>query len=370
MVNESYEDFVAKLNAEYGPAGSGGSSGGGGGGGNKNKGKGGAPPVDNEAAKVRVQAKPEKQASDEFKELWKRIRYKTHYHVDLDRQALISALASADWDALNAIRASSNEVGEATLATGTTGAFAVEDEVALKGSRNAAASLPDLIALIERALHDREPRLTLTRRTVAAALRAVPKESHRTAVFAPEQWASVLASQIRGAAADIMVNHIRYELRPKAEWWDADVILRSGYDAFPSSDPNRGVLDTSSSKSPNYYTHVDYDSGAEKAFAQALEASGAQVRLYVRLPRSFDVPTPVGTFSPDYAVVAVREDSTEVVYLVQEVKSTLLEGERRRAENQKIRFARQHFAMAPEPVHFAVTTGEQGLRLDEQEDVD
>jgi restriction endonuclease len=67
-------------------------------------------------------------------------------------------------------------------------------------------------------------------------------------------------------------------------------------------------------------------------------------------------------------VVAVRHDSTEVVYLVQEVKSTLLEGERRRVENQKVRFARRHFAAAPEPVHFAVTTGEQGLRLSAQED--
>lgn len=369
VVNESYEDFVAKLNAEYGHDAAAGESGGGGGSGSGNNGKNGPPPIDDDAAKVRVTVKPGKRDTAEFKELWSRIRYRTNYHVSLDGDALVSALSSADWDVLDAIRASSNLVREATLGTDKKGAFSLGDEVALRGVQSSSAALPDLVGLIERALHDREPRLTLTRRTIAAALRAVPKASQRSSVFAPERWAAVFASQVKAAAADIMVKHIRYELRPESDWWDAEVILKNSYDAFQSKDdPNRGYLETSSPKSPNYYSHVDYDSSSEKAFAQALETSGAQVRLYVRLPRSFDVPTPVGTFSPDYAVVAVREDSTEEVYLVQEVKSTLLEGERRRSENQKIRFARKHFATAPKSVHFAVTTGEQGLRLDEQED--
>ncbi len=367
IVNESYEDFVAGLNAQYvSPAGDGQP-----GGGNRNRSRGTPPPVDNDADKVRVEAKPGKRDSDEFKQLWSRIRYKTRYHVELDREALLAGLASADWDALDAIGASRNVVAEAELTPTDGSGFAAGKGRALRGVASSRAALPDLVGLIESALHDREPGLTLTRGTIAAALRAVPAQSHRTSVLAPEQWAAVLAAQVRSTAADIMVNHIRYALRPEAEWWEADLILRPAYDAYSSpTDEHRGVIPTPSDNSPNYYTHADYDSPSEKAFAEFLEAAGDKVRLYVRLPRTFDVPTPVGTFSPDYAAVAVRADSSEVVYLVQEIKSALLEGERRQVENQKIRFARRHFSAAPERVEFAVTTGARGLRFEDGDDTD
>lgn len=366
IVNESFEEFVSKLNAQYVAA-----PGGGGGGGKskgKNKDKGDPLPIDNDATKVRVEAKASKRASDEFMQLWGRIRYKTHYRVALDEKALVAGLAAVDWDALDAIGITRNVVSEAELEAIDSGAFVAGQGRALQGSASAVAVLPDLVALIEGALHDREPRLTLTRRTIAAALRAVPKQNHRTAVRAPEQWAAVVAAQIRDTTADIMVNRIRYELRPESEWWKADVILQGSYSAYDGPEGHRGVLETSSATSPNYYTYADYDSATERKFAEALESAGDRVRLYIRLPRTFDVPTPVGTFSPDYAIVATRNDSSEIVYLVQEVKSTLLEGERRKIENQRVRFARKHFAAAPQTVEFAVTRGEDGLRFQVDEE--
>lgn len=361
IVNESFETFVEKLNAEYGdaPAREGSIASGSG------RHRPDTPPIENDALRVRIVAKEDRRNSPEFAELWNRIRYRSKYRVSLRRADLLEALEFEDWDALEAIEVTRNIVSESELLPTGAGTYATAEQTGLRSVSPRRGQLPDLLALIESHLYDHDPRLTLTRRTIAAALQALPARARATAARSPEQWAAIFATQIRDAASKLMVSHIKYELLPSSEWWDADVVLRRSYEAFAGSDAGRGVVDTSSPSSPSYYSHVDYESAPERQFIEQLESQGSRIKLYVRLPRSFDVPTPVGTFSPDYAIVATRPDDTELVYLVQEIKSSLLEGERRQLENWKIRYARQHFKVAPKPVQFAVTIPERGLRFEE-----
>ena len=58
-------------------------------------------------------------------------------------------------------------------------------------------------------------------------------------------------------------------------------------------------------------SYVICDTDRERAFAEALEASEA-VRLYVRLPKSFFIPTPVGRYTPDWAI-ALRDRAGDPV---------------------------------------------------------
>lgn len=352
VVDESYEDFVAALNAEYAAA-----TGYRGGGGGEDQ-----PDVDNDALSVRVGTKPEKLDSDEFERLWGRIRFRTRYRLDIDSHALVEAFArETEWDELRALGRTRNIVVEAELEA-REGGFIAGPERALRtvGGTAARVVLPDLLGLLEANLHDVDPRLTLTRRTLGRLLAAVPIPE--TAIWSPEQWAAAVARRIRSVAAGQLVDGIRYELLPEAEWWEARVVLRDAYLAYRSTpSATRGVMDTLDPSSPNLYTHVDYDSLPERRFAEWLEASEL-VRFYIRLPRTFDVPTPVGTYSPDFAIVADHPDRGEVVYLVQEVKHSLAELGRRDAENLRIRYARRHFGVAPERVEFEVATGESGMR--------
>ena len=49
------------------------------------------------------------------------------------------------------------------------------------------------------------------------------------------------------------------------------------------------------------YDHVIYDSGVENTFAQSLD-NDPDVKLFFKIPKRFTIETPIGTYSPDWAV--------------------------------------------------------------------
>ena len=50
------------------------------------------------------------------------------------------------------------------------------------------------------------------------------------------------------------------------------------------------------------YQHVVYDSDTERDFADQLSKNNA-VKVYAKLPGWFKVPTPLGSYNPDWAVL-------------------------------------------------------------------
>jgi type III restriction enzyme len=69
--------------------------------------------------------------------------------------------------------------------------------------------------------------------------------------------------------------------------------------------------------------------------------------LFFKLPSKFKIPTPLGTYNPDWAVV-FHGDSR--VYFVAETKSSTVEKDRRTNENLQIACGRKHFALSPDVV--------------------
>jgi type III restriction enzyme len=109
------------------------------------------------------------------------------------------------------------------------------------------------------------------------------------------------------------------------------------------------------------YDHVIYDSAVERDFAEALEAMD-EVKLFVKLPDWFTVPTPIGDYNPDWAVVFFVQDqfgeTREKLYLVRETKGTPDPEQRRATENMKIECAHRHFETI-EVDYEDVTSGEE-----------
>ena len=89
------------------------------------------------------------------------------------------------------------------------------------------------------------------------------------------------------------------------------------------------------------YEQVVYDSGTEATFADGLEKNDA-IKLYAKLPGWFTVPTPLGAYNPDWAVL-VERDGTERLYLVVETKSGLFLDDLRERESAKIHCGKAHF---------------------------
>lgn len=97
------------------------------------------------------------------------------------------------------------------------------------------------------------------------------------------------------------------------------------------------------------YDHFPADSEVEKRFAEKLESMGP-VKFYVKLPAWFKVPTPVGTYNPDWALVWEDTDqfgdTGEKLYLVRETKGSTMLADLYQSEQQKVRCGARHFGGA------------------------
>ena len=102
-------------------------------------------------------------------------------------------------------------------------------------------------------------------------------------------------------------------------------------------------------------TDFDYlvlDSEPEFQFAELLDGR-EDIKLFMKLPAKFKVPTPVGDYNPDWAIIR-QEDGQDRIYMIRETKSTIEEVKRRPKENAKIEAAKKHFTAIGVP-NFAVS---------------
>ena len=80
------------------------------------------------------------------------------------------------------------------------------------------------------------------------------------------------------------------------------------------------------------------------------------IKVYAKLPGWFRVPTPLGPYNPDWAVLW-EKDGAERLYFVVETKSGLFADDLRDKEKAKNECGRAHFkalAVGDNPAHFIV----------------
>ena len=102
------------------------------------------------------------------------------------------------------------------------------------------------------------------------------------------------------------------------------------------------------------YEYAVTDSQVERNFFTQLEQSD-EVAVYAKLPHGFLIPTPMGDYNPDWAIVK-HEDQT--IYLVKETKSTKDFLKLRTLEADKVRCGKKHFETLGVPFAVAVTADE------------
>jgi type III restriction enzyme len=363
VVDESFSEFRDGLNQEYLAAGTGGGDG------------DDAPQPDDADNEVVVRRRPDKFASSEFAQLWSRIRYKARYRVTLDPEVLPEAVAKSEHlDEVSYLARRANVVQSADLVYDDEGRVTTRDDVVAEVKGQALTivghRLPDLVRLVEDQLLATKFPLQLTRRTVGAILAALPSKVQRRAIDDPDRWARIVAGAIRTVTIEEMVKHIGYEPAPEGDWWDAEVVFVDAEPvpqlvSAPGDDPSSGVS-TAPAGGSNLFDHTIYDSHVERNFAAQLENNG-DVKLFTKLPRRFRVRTPVGEYSPDWAIVC-DEDGVQRLYLVRETKDTLNLDDLDWDEAMRIRFAAQHFAAAPDgAIDYLYTTDKDGLRVHKSE---
>jgi len=102
------------------------------------------------------------------------------------------------------------------------------------------------------------------------------------------------------------------------------------------------------------YEYVAYDSEVEREFARRLDARD-DIKLFVKLPRWFEIDTPVGKYNPDWAIL---KQNGGPLYLVRETKGTRDFLKLRTSEADKVRCGQKHFEALGVPFAVVVTADE------------
>lgn len=168
----------------------------------------------------------------------------------------------------------------------------------------------------------------LTRKTVATILGNLTVKETEQFGFNPEKFIRDVINIINAQKSTKIVEHIEYH--ELDDVYDSSIFTAS---KLPDREPlisQKSVQDL-----------VFVDGNTEWKFATDLEAAG-EVVVYAKLPRSFQIPTPVGNYAPDWAI-AFDKDKVKHVFFVAETKGSLEDMQLRKIEANKIECAKKLF---------------------------
>ena len=273
----------------------------------------------------------------EFKALWDRIKHKTTYRVQFDNEKLVASCTKALQDA-PPISRPRLQWRKADIAIGKAGVEAIERKGATTVMlEETDIELPDLLT-------DLQDRTQLTRRTIHRIL----TDSLRLDDFKrnPQQFIELAAEAINRCKRLAVVDGIKYQKLGGEHFYAQELF---------EQEELTGYLKNLFEAQKSVYEQVIFDSDTEAAFADQLEKNSA-VKVYTKLPGWFTVPTPLGGYNPDWAVL-IEKDGVERLYFVVETKGGLFADALRDKEKAKVQCGQAHFkalAAGENPARYVV----------------
>nr|ART40535.1 L678 [uncultured bacterium] len=275
----------------------------------------------------------------DFKALWDRIKHKTTYRVEFNNEALLATCINALRDA-PPIAKTRLQWRKADLAIGRSGVDAKETATSAPVTLDEGdIELPDILT-------DLQDKTQFTRRSIQRIL----VESARLDDFKrnPQQFIELAAEIINRAKRMALVDGIKYQRIGADDYYAQQLFETEELSGYLKSmiDANKSV-----------HEQVIYQSDTERTFAEQLEKNEA-IKVYAKLPGWFRVPTPLGPYNPDWAVL-VEKDGRERLYFVVETKSSLFTDDLRDKESAKIKCGEAHFtalAVGENPAQYIKAT--------------
>lgn len=275
-------------------------------------------------------------AKREFQDLWSKIKVKTVYEVSFDADELIER-------AKNAINANltvrevtariitGEQVSEVSLDS-------LKDGDAIKKTSSQIIKTESILGTIRYDLLNEITRETnVTRKTAAEILGGISQLKFALFKQNPEDFINGVVRIINEQKAATLIDNIRYTKTEQA--YDDDIFTINHL---------RGSLDEDIlAVKKHIYDYVKTDSKIERKFATDLDLDGSKVVVYAKLPRGFKIPTPVGNYSPDWAIV-FDEKEIKYIYFIAETKGSMESLQLKSVEKQKIDYAKKHFAKLSE----------------------
>ena len=145
----------------------------------------------------------------------------------------------------------------------------------------------------------------------------------------PEDFIRNVIRIIREQKSTMIVEHIHYNMTEGK--YDSDIFTVKGKMDFDRAyDAEKHVTD-----------YVFWDSKGEHKFARELDEAN-EVIVYAKLPRSFQIPTPVGNYAPDWAI-AMKREGVKHIFFIAETKGSMSSMDLSTIEKAKIACAEKLF---------------------------
>ena len=288
---------------------------------------------DGNATKIQENALNDNFYKKEFQTLWNYINHKWSYTVYFDSEELIQKSIQHIDEKLFVAKL------QYTVTTGTQGedwsadtvksgnGFVAEKSHTFNLDRGETSQVKyDLIGKIGAGTH-------LTRRTVTAILKGISPLKFAMYVNNPEEFISKVSRLINEEKATMIVDDITYNKTDGT--YDSEI-----FTAEKNKDFSRAYL-----AKKNVQDYVFADGTAEKSierkFAEDMDLDD-KVVVYAKLPRGFQIPTPVGNYAPDWAI-AFQKGTVKHIYFVAETKGSMDSMDLRPIEQAKIKCAKKLF---------------------------
>ena len=270
----------------------------------------------------------------EFQNLWTAINHKYAYTVDFDSDELIRKAVAAINSELfvSQLQYTVSVAGQKASISG--------DEMRTGNSFEAAKTHTETLKHAEtsQVKYDLVGKIVegtvLTRRSAAAILKSINPAKFYMFRNNPEEFISKVIRLIKEQKATMIVEHITYDQ------------IEGSYDSSIFTAEKHGkTFDQAfhADKAIQDYVFTDgtAEDSVERRFVKSLDGS-QDVFIYAKLPRGFSIPTPVGHYSPDWAIV-FHEGTVRHIYFVAETKGTMDSLNLRPIEKAKIDCAKKLF---------------------------
>ena len=255
---------------------------------------------------------------EEFQALWKEINHQYVYTVSYDSEELIE----------NAILHINAELDVKQLRYIMVEGTQDEKQVTeFGGTQSQSHLLTDVCTSTVRydLVGDIAKGANLTRRTVVKILQGIKESKLYLFKNNPEEFIRKVISIIKEQKSTMIVETIHYNMTEGK--YDSNIFtVKSKMDFDKAYEAKKHITD-----------YVFSDSKGERQFAHDLDEA-KEVVVYAKLPRTFQIPTPVGNYAPDWAI-AMEVDGIKHIFFIAETKGSMGSMEIRGIEKAKIECA-------------------------------
>jgi len=262
-------------------------------------------------------------------EIWEKISHKTRYSVNYNTEELIEKTVDVlkKFNQFPLTKRPLLESKTVRLDMTDEGIESVLQNTSIKYADEIRYQIPDVYGYIQ-------SKVDVTLSTIFEVLESCDR-CHELEIN-PQMFLDNVVNAIRSNLNTLLVEGIRYE-KINGEHYEMTLFKSEEIETYLTNLFEVTKID----KTIFNYIPIDGNSSIEREFARDCEAD-ENIKFFFKLPKSFKVPTPIGNYTPDWAVIF---DNDYRIYFVAETKSSLDKQLLREVESMKIACGEKHFAL-------------------------